>query len=324
MKEKLSVRKVYRNAYRYVLSHLFAFAFLTIFYFTGSLLPMLLGAPSFKLISLIYMYVFFYFATGCYYRQQLLWDKQLFIDASMRFLTAIFIFLFSIFVASLAINFCISFVKDIFGDVGFAITKALLNGPWWLVAKYICIFALFITFFVVPSFTFVSVITGKTHSLLSAYSKTRGSLTHIAITAFLAFSVLLLIMFLLTFVNVYVAAVARAALLAFISIVYFKVYDFFYIYPYSKNAQALKRDPSGRFLPSNNPNEGNVNSDAVDTQNNSSQQLNDESIDAQMNVVPDTKHTDTLKKKFNRTVKYSAKKLYSAKKNTAQSQKNKE
>lgn len=39
MQEKLSIKKVYRNAYRYVASHLFAFAFLTIFYFLGSLLP---------------------------------------------------------------------------------------------------------------------------------------------------------------------------------------------------------------------------------------------------------------------------------------------
>lgn len=35
MQEKLSIKKVYRNAYRYVASHLFAFAFLTIFYFFG-------------------------------------------------------------------------------------------------------------------------------------------------------------------------------------------------------------------------------------------------------------------------------------------------
>lgn len=310
MKEKLSVRKVYRNAYRYVLSHLFAFAFLTIFYFTGSLLPLLLGAPSFKLVSLVYMYIFFYFATGCYYKQQLLWDKQLFIAASIRFLTAVFIFLFSIFVASLAINFCISFVKDIFGDVGFAVTKALLNGPWWLVAKYICIFALFITFFVVPSFTFVSVITGKSHSLLSAYSKTRGSLTHIAVTAFLAFSVLLLLIFLLTFVNVYVAAVARAALLAFISIVYFKMYDFFYIYPYSKNAQSLKRDASGRFLPSVNAD----NSDNTDNVDNVDNTVNSSTPDALNPSLSLDAQTDMTIKKIDILSTKSAKKKRSSRK----------
>ncbi len=234
MQEKLSVRKVYRNTYRYVLSHLFAFAFLTIFYFTGSLLPILLGASSFKLISLIYMYIFFYFATGCYFKQQILWDKQLFIAASIRFLTAVFIFLFSIFVASLAINFAIAFVKDIFGELGFAITKAILGGPWWLLGKYICIFLLFVTFFIVPSFTFVSEITGKSHSLLFAFSKAKGSLVSIAVTAFTALAALILIMFLLTFVNIYVAAVARAALLAFVSILYFKMYDFFYNFPQNK------------------------------------------------------------------------------------------
>ena len=254
MQEKLSVRKVYRNAYRYVLSHLFAFAFLTIFYFTGSLLPMLLGTSSFKLIPLIYMYIFFYFATGCYFRQQLLWNKQLFIAASIRFLTAVFIFLFSIFVASLTINFAIAFVKDLFGEVGFAITKAILGGPWWLLGKYICIFLLFVTFFIVPSFTFVSEITGKSHSLLFAFSKTKGSLVSIAVTAFTALAALILVMFLLTFVNIYVAAVARAALLAFVSILYFKMYDFFYNFPQNKKdkndtiSKKQKRDHLGKFI----------------------------------------------------------------------------
>ncbi len=293
MKEKLSVRKVYRNAYRYVLSHLFAFAFLTIFYFTGSLLPMLLGASSFKLISLIYMYVFFYFATGCYFKQQLLWDKQLFISASIRFLTAIFIFLFSIFIASLAINFCIAFVKDIFGEVGFAITKAVLNGPWWLLGKYICIFLLFVTFFIVPSFTFVSEITGKSHSLLLAYSKTRGSLVSIAVTAFTALAALILIMFLLTFVNVYVAAVARAALLAFVSILYFKMYDFFYNFPQNKKEKnsadqlkKLKRDEHGKFV-----------AQVIEKNTDSSENENGEieSVDAAAdNVKPDNHLTDEV------------------------------
>ena len=41
-------------------------------------------------------------------------------------------------------------------------------------------------------------------------------------------------MFLLTFVNIYVAAVARAALLAFVSILYFKMYDFFYNFPQNR------------------------------------------------------------------------------------------
>lgn len=274
MQEKLSVRKVYRNAYRYVLSHLFAFAFLTIFYFTGSLLPMLLGASSFKLISLIYMYVFFYFATGCYFRQQLLWDKHLFISASIRFLTAIFIFLFSIFVATLAINFCIAFVKDIFGEVGFAITKALLNGPWWLVGKYICIFLLFVTFFIVPSFTFVSEITGKSHSLLLAFSKTRGSLGSIAVTAFTALAALIIIMFLLTFVNIYVAAVARAALLAFVSILYFKMYDFFYNFPQNRRGKSIekqKHEENNQAIVSDTENELSADKDSSNGDNSSAE-----------------------------------------------------
>lgn len=310
MQEKLSVRKVYRNAYRYVLSHLFAFAFLTIFYFTGSLLPMLLGASSFKLISLIYMYVFFYFATGCYFRQQLLWDKQLFISASIRFLTAIFIFLFSIFVASLAINFCIAFVKDIFGEVGFAITKALLNGPWWLLGKYICIFLLFVTFFIVPSFTFVSEITGKSHSLLLAYSKTRGSLVNIAVTAFTALAALILIMFLLTFVNIYVAAVARAALLAFVSILYFKMYDFFYNFPHNKKEKTstdLKRDEHGKFI-SAKITEENKTPPKDDAEN--GEENGEISSDELKNSHEETDNADVVKeKKHKKVVKKSATKI---------------
>ena len=51
-----------------------------------------------------------------------------------------------------------------------------------------------------------------------------------------AFSVVLLVvgMSLLTFANIFWAALGRAAVLVFISILYFKMYDFFYSFPIRK------------------------------------------------------------------------------------------
>ncbi len=231
MQEKLSVRKVYRNAYRYVRSHPFAFIFLTIFYFLGSLLPMITGADSFKLFSLIYMYVFFYFAAGFYFKQQFLSDKGVFLASGFRFLTAVVMFLSSIFVSSLVINIGIYLLKLWFGSGGAAFTEAVLDSPLWLCGKYIFIFLLFVAFFIVPSFAFVSEITGKSRSVLMTYAKTKGNLLQIAVVALTAFALLLCMMIVLTFVPIAVAALARAAGLAFISILYFKMYDFFYNLP---------------------------------------------------------------------------------------------
>jgi len=53
-------------------------------------------------------------------------------------------------------------------------------------------------------------------------------------------------MFLLTYVNVFIASFARAMILVFMSILYFKMYDFFYSYSISKskNSESLEFDKS--------------------------------------------------------------------------------
>lgn len=237
MKEKLSVRKVYRNAYLYVKSHLFAFFFLTFFYFIGSLFPLFMGASSLFIVSTFYNFLFFYFAAGCYYKQQILWDRHIFLVAGLRFLTAIVLFLIALLIATLIINSSIHFVKLSFnGGLNYFIDEFLASNVW-LVGKYICIFLLFNMFFLIPSFAFVSEITGKNRSLLMTYAKTRGNFFRIALVT--AFSVVLLvvIMSLLTFVNVFWAAFGRAAVLVFISILYFKMYDFFYSFPVKKSKE---------------------------------------------------------------------------------------
>lgn len=137
MQEKLSIKKVYRNAYRYVASHLFAFAFLTIFYFLGSLLPMIFGSSSFWGVSLAYNYLFFYFAAGCYYKQRILWDREVFTAAGLRFLLAIVLFVLSIFVSSLAINVGIHIIGRLFPVHGPAAVSAVLESLPWLLAKRI-------------------------------------------------------------------------------------------------------------------------------------------------------------------------------------------
>lgn len=245
MKEKLSVRKVYRNAYRYVLSHVFAFLFLTVFYFLGSLLPMFVGAELFKVISPVYTYLFFYFAAGCYYKQQILWDKQIFIMASVRFLIAVALFLTSIVMSSILINSLIYFARLLFPMVNTGISEMILGSATWLLGKYTFIFVLFILFFMVPSFAFVSEITGKNRSLLTTYAKTKGNLTKVGAVALGAFFILLVAMFILSRVNFLITTFVRASVLVYISILYFKMYDFFYGLP--QNKREKKQDKQIEF-----------------------------------------------------------------------------
>ena len=231
MKEKLSVWKIYRNAYRYVFSHLFAFAFLTIFYFIGSLFPMFLGNSSFFAVSGIYIYLFFYFAAGCYYKQQILWDKNIFISATLRFISAIALFIVALLVTSFVLNVVINFLKMSFGESFNVFFNDLLQSIVWQVGKYICIFLIFVIFFLIPSFSFVSEITGKNKSLLFTYIKTKGNVLRISFVTFISFVLLVCLMLLLARINIWVASFARAAILVFVSILYFKMYDFFYLFP---------------------------------------------------------------------------------------------
>lgn len=245
MQEKLSVIKVYKNAGRYVGSHLSAFIFLTVFYFIGSLLPMLFGRPSFQLLSLIcmylYMYLFFYFAAGFYFKQQLLWNKKTFLAAGSRFLTAVFLFCSSMFFASLCINILIYLLKTIFTDNGDAIVQTLLASMPVQIMKYLVLFLLFIIFFIIPSFAFVSEITGKGRSLTTAYARTKGNLQQIAVVslgAFAACALLLAALVHLTSATIWIIAVIRAGFFAFISILYFKMYEFFYTSPANRHKTA--------------------------------------------------------------------------------------
>lgn len=244
MQEKLSVRKVYRNTCRYIAGHPFAFIFLTVFYFLGSLLPLFTGALSFKVLSLIYTYLFFYFAAGCYYKQQILWNRQIFIAAGIRFATAGILFFIALCMTTLAINFGIYFFKMTFSDNGVAMLDAVTNGITGTLGRYIVIFLLFTTFFIVPSFAFVSEITGKNRSLLMAYSKTKGSLLKISAAVLSAFIILIGVMLVLTHVNVILAAFFRAGVLTFICILYFKMYDYFYNIPQKKRGKqpVVKQD----------------------------------------------------------------------------------
>ncbi len=232
MIEKLSVRKVYRNAYRYVVSHLFAFFFLTFFYFLGSLLPKFIGTPFLFVVSPIFTFLFFYFAAGCYFKQQILWDKQIFIASTLRFITAVVLFLIALLITTLFINIALHFIKISFNLGEFI--NVFLKGSSWLIAKYICIYMLFIIFFLIPSFAFVSEITGKNRSLLMTYAKTRGNILRIALVSLIAVILLVLTMFMMLHANIWVASFVRALIWVFISILYFKMYDFFYNYTIDK------------------------------------------------------------------------------------------
>ncbi len=259
MKEKLSVRKVYRNAYRYVLSHWFAFLFLTVFYFLGSLLPMFIGVASFKVVSLIYTYLFFYFAAGCYYKHQILWDKGIFVAAGVRFLAAVGLFLTSIVMATLVINSGIYFFRISFPSMGGEILDAVFGSALWLIGKYTFIFVLFTVFFIVPSFAFVSEITGKNRSLVTTFAKTRGNLIKIGMVAFGAFIFLMAAMIILSRAHFLTATIVRAAVLVYISIAYFKMYDFFYGLPQNRRPRKNESKMSAAVLTDKTEGENNAN-----------------------------------------------------------------
>ena len=149
----------------------------------------------------------------------------------------------------MAINVGIHIIGRLFPVHGPAAVSAVLESLPWLLAKRIFIFFLFIAFFIVPSFAFVSEITGKKRSLVAAYSKTKGDLPRIAAVVAGTFLLLWLSMLALSFVNVFLASLVRAAILVFISILYFKMYDFFYCFPQTRRDSRTAKDEPEKALP---------------------------------------------------------------------------
>ena len=234
MQEKLSVKKVYANTVKYTAGHLFAFAFLVIFYYLGSLLPMFIGITSFNMLMIPYYYLFLYFAAGFYYKQQILRDRKTFFHAGLRFLTAILLFLAAILVSTFTINLVLNFIRvSFFG--GETIVFVILHCLTWQVLKYLFIFLLFILFFVVPSFAFVSEITGKSRSLLTTYVKTKGNILRIAVVVLFSMFFIVLALYVFRFLPPYITELIRDVVFVFITIAYFKMYDFFYKTPETKH-----------------------------------------------------------------------------------------
>lgn len=228
MQEKLSIKKVYVDALQYVATHLGAFAFLTVFYFLGSLMPMFIGMTPYKILMIPYYYLFLYFAAGCYYKQQILWDIHIFFAATVRFFTAVLLFVAILSLSNYLINFGFGFISDsLFG--GKLVVGLIIKSATWQVIKYFLMFILVIVFFVIPSFAFVSEISGKNRSLLMTYVKTKGNVIQISMIIFIASVVLIFIIWLLIkFINPIFVELTRTILLVSYSIVYFKMYDFFY------------------------------------------------------------------------------------------------
>lgn len=236
--EKLSVKKVYTNTVRYILTHIKGYLFLTFFYFLGSCLSTLLG---YNFIRLILLYLLLYFAAGLYYKQTFLTDVKIFLRASLRFLTAVVMFLMSLLFSTFCINALLEFVRSTLlgGEVG---VHLIIGSVTWLLGKYAFIFLLLVVFMFIPSFAFISEISGKSRSVINAYAKTKGNVIRIALIISLACISMLLVIAVFAYTNPFISNLAYSAALVFNTIIYFKMYDFFYNIPQAKRIKKAKED----------------------------------------------------------------------------------
>ena len=122
------------------------------------------------------------------------------------------------------------------------VTKIILDSAVWKIVKSLFMFVLVVFFFVIPSFAFVSEISGKSRSFLTTYVKTKGNFIQISLIIFVAFLILLLAIFVLRSFSPLIAEFIRDVVLVFDSIVYFKVYDFFYYQTNKKSPAKTKNN----------------------------------------------------------------------------------
>lgn len=244
MREMLSIKKVYLNAGNYVMRHTMAFLFLVGLYFIGNLFLMLIGINSFKIIAIPCFFLFLYIAAGCYYKEKLLLDRKIFIAAGMRFLMVALIFLVTMRTCSVVINGIFDFIRHAFLG-GEALVFMALHSVAGLIVKYVFEFMLFVIFFVIPAFAFISEISGKSHSFLMVYAKTKGNIIRIASVCAINYIMLMMIIGIcvLLKMNTFVVEIFRVFVLIFIMVTYFKMYDFFYKVPQKKpDEKEIKQD----------------------------------------------------------------------------------
>ena len=101
-----------------------------------------------------------------------------------------------------------------------------------MLAKYPFFAEKFTTTIKIPVFT---------NDELVTFAKTKGNLFRICGVVLIAFLLLLFVMFLMSYVNVVVASLLRSIILVYISLLYFKMYDFFYIFHQQHKMAKIKK-----------------------------------------------------------------------------------
>lgn len=258
LNEEMLVKKVYVNAFKYVATHFKGFLFLTFCYYLVSFLPF-----ANVYLHLICMYLLLYVAACLYYKQKVILNTTAFLHATLRFITAIMLFVISMLLSSLGINIIFNIIRAgcVEGDI---YINQMIGSIPWLVAKYTFLFFLLIAFFLVPSFPFISEISGKSRSVINAYAKTKGNIHKISLVAVIAVALTWLIMAIFAFVNPYIAQLAYTMALVFGTIVYFKMYDFFYSIPQTKHltkSKVKETESKANTVKTANPEENKSNAD---------------------------------------------------------------
>ena len=250
--KKLSIKKVYTSAAKYIFAHPKGFLFLTIFYYLESLI---FSASPF--LHLLGLYLLIYLAAGLYYKQRLILNTETFLHATLRFVTAVMLFIISLILSSLCINLIIHIFCNGHGSC-YLYTNHIIESNLGITVKYIVLFFLLVACFLIPSFAFLSEISGKSRSVISAYAKTKGSFASISVCVLTAIIITWLFMAVFAFVNPYIAQFAYTTALVFGTIVYFKMYDFFYGISETKRTAGTKEEKALKTVKPEE-NEANVN-----------------------------------------------------------------
>ncbi len=237
MKKELSIRQLFVDSLSFIGKNIPLLTVLTFLSFAGSYLAVKIGIYHnflFLLLYGLYIYFFYFFFVSLYYEQHPIITKEKFVDSFIKMIT---IFAFSMFVlicGKIGINILHYLSRYLIGfpDIYSLLRKIyifILLNPFGKIILYLGVITLLTFSFFIPGFAWVSTISGKDTSIISAYIKTGGNLIKTVAVFVIMFGILpLIISYIGLTSGSVVLGILYALLTVFQIIVFMHLYDFFY------------------------------------------------------------------------------------------------
>lgn len=236
MIKTLAFNSVFSRSFNYIKRHLKSLGIFFILSFAGISTAQFID-PTDSLIQmflyLAYTYLFYYFFTRYYFKQQPLWSLSSFKDALIRMIAITLLAFAGLILLRIGIYVLFWFLSPL---QYLPSTKEAVGAFLQFCAQstavryliYILMFALLTIMFFIPSFAWISAVIGRDSSITMTFFRTRGNYLRLMVLFLLIFGFLPIAIIWLSGGSIFLSSLFSALYTLVQTVIYLQIYETFY------------------------------------------------------------------------------------------------